>query len=140
LSVNEIKEKIRRWYSSFDIATKDYEAWIKIFDEMFAPDLVLNNLRGRDLNAKETIRKTAPEFLRTLPDIHNTTEMVFGEGDFVVARVKGEATPAQAILGVEPSGKRVTWWENEIYRFKEGRIVECWGEGTFSIIKRVMTS
>ncbi|MHB8566022.1 MAG: ester cyclase [Nitrososphaerales archaeon] len=140
MPVEDNKEKIKRWYASFEIAKKDYGAWMKIFDEMFAPDFILNNLDGRDLRAKDTIKRTAPQFLKILPDLHNTTELVFGEDDFVVARIKGEATPAQEVLGVKPTGKKVTWWENEIYRFKDGRIVECWGEGTMSIIKRKMTS
>ena len=140
MSVDENVEKIKQWYASFDIARSDYDAWMKIFDEMFGQELVLNNLYGRDTNAKETIKKTAKQFLRTLPDLHNTVEIVFGAQDCVVARVKGEATPAHEILGVKPSGKKVVWWENEIYRFKSGKIVECWGEGTMSIIKRIMTS
>ena len=33
-------------------------------------------------------------------------------------------------MGIPPSGKQITWTENELVRFDQGRIIESWGEGT----------
>jgi predicted ester cyclase len=32
-------------------------------------------------------------------------------------------------MGIAPTGKHISWTENEIFRFEGGRIVESWGEG-----------
>lgn len=32
-------------------------------------------------------------------------------------------------MDITPTGERISWRENEIFRFEDGRIVESWGEG-----------
>jgi predicted ester cyclase len=35
------------------------------------------------------------------------------------------------LLSVKPTGKRVSWTENHIYRLKADRIAEVWSEADF---------
>lgn len=44
-------------------------------------------------------------------------------------RLRGAATHSGAAFGKPPTGKRMTWTENEIYHFENGLIAESWGEG-----------
>jgi predicted ester cyclase len=46
----------------------------------------------------------------------------------VAVRVRGRATHTGEVMGIAPTGKRITWTENEIFRIANGRIVESWGE------------
>ena len=60
-----------------------------------------------------------------LPEIHLTVEQLIDEGDLVYVRLRGEATPAGA-------DTRVTWTENELLWFENGRIVASWQEGNLA--------
>jgi len=55
---------------------------------------------------------------------------LLGEDDHVAVRVRGEATHSAMIMGIPPTGRRIAWTENELFRFEHGQIVESWGEGT----------
>lgn len=39
------------------------------------------------------------------------------------------ATHTGTFQGVPPTGKQVTWTENNIYRVSQGKVVEMWGCG-----------
>jgi predicted ester cyclase len=56
-----------------------------------------------------------------LPEVHLTVEQLIDEGDLVYVRLRGEATPAGA-------SRRITWTENELLWFENGRIVASWQE------------
>lgn len=47
----------------------------------------------------------------------------------MAVRVRGEGTHTGAVMDITPTGERISWRENEIFRFEDGRIVESWGEG-----------
>ena len=57
-----------------------------------------------------------------LPEIHLTVEQVIDEGDLVYVRLRGETTPTGADTGI-------SWTENELLWFENGRIVASWQEG-----------
>ena len=57
-----------------------------------------------------------------LPEVHLTVEQLVDGGDLVYVRLRGEATPAGAAT-------RITWTENELMWFENGRIVASWHEG-----------
>jgi predicted ester cyclase len=50
------------------------------------------------------------------------------EGDNVVARWKGVATPKGAFGGIPATGKSATWTGISIFRFAEGKMAEEIGE------------
>jgi predicted ester cyclase len=56
-------------------------------------------------------------------------EQLIGEGNMVAVRVRGEATHTGTLTGVAPTGRRITWTENELFRLEEGKLAESWGEG-----------
>jgi len=61
----------------------------------------------------------------TLPEIHLTVEQLIDEGDLVYVRLRGEASPTD-------TDTRITWTENELLWFENGRIVASWQEGNLA--------
>ena len=63
-----------------------------------------------------------------LPDNHRRSMEMIGEGDKVVHRLSGEGTHEGMLLGMPPTGRRVTWSCIDIWRVEDGRLVEHWVE------------
>jgi steroid delta-isomerase-like uncharacterized protein len=63
----------------------------------------------------------------TWPDIQITVEHCVAEDDWVMGRSVATATHSQVVLGVQPTGKKVTATFWDLHRFdEEGMIVETW--------------
>jgi predicted ester cyclase len=65
--------------------------------------------------------------LRGLPDLHLTIEDLIAEGDKVVMRASVTGTHKGEYMGVQPTGKSITYNEIFIFRLAGGRIAEMWG-------------
>jgi predicted ester cyclase len=127
MSVESNKALVRRWFEEIVNGRTDPAVFLTALDETMAPDFV--DWDGPDpLNGQEAIRRTVPVLLKALPDASLTVEQLIGEGDLVAVRVRGRATHTGEVMGIAPTGKRITWTENEIFRIANGRIVESWGE------------
>ncbi len=61
------------------------------------------------------------------PDYHSTIEDLVAEGDRVVVRQTVTGTHRGAFMGIEPTGRRVRFEAIDIFRVRDGRIVEHWG-------------
>ncbi|HET7077561.1 MAG TPA: ester cyclase [Chloroflexia bacterium] len=60
-----------------------------------------------------------------LPEVHLTVEQLIDDGDLVYVRLRGEATPPGAATPL-------TWTENELLWFENGRIVASWQEANLA--------
>lgn len=129
MTVEENKTRIRHWYGEV-LGRADVKTMLKVIDETFSPDFVDHD--GPDpKNSREALKRVLPGLLKSVPDVRFTIEQLFGEGDLVAMRVRGEATHTVEVTGIKPTGKRIAWTENEIFRFgRNGQVVESWGEGT----------
>ena len=65
-------------------------------------------------------------FRAALPDIRSTAEDVLAEGDRVAVRWTGSGTHTGEIMGVPPSGVRVSATGIFVFHIKDGKIVEYW--------------
>jgi predicted ester cyclase len=62
------------------------------------------------------------------PDWHTDLHLLVAEGDIVVEQFTATGTHTGApIMGVGPSGQTVTLPGINIFRLRDGRIVERWG-------------
>lgn len=52
---------------------------------------------------------------------------VFAEGDKVAVRVEFTGVHTGECMGVAPTGRRISFEALEIFKVKEGKIVESWG-------------
>jgi predicted ester cyclase len=127
--VRRNKEVIRRWFTDAVRGGVDEQALKTALEETIDPGFVDHD--GPDpAHGRDALARALPGLLRALPDLRFSIECLMGEGDYVALRLRGEATHTGEFRGRAPTGQRLTWTENEIYRFAGGRAVESWGEGT----------
>ena len=119
----ENKAIARRVYEI--ISTGDFGRASEIVDQD-APD---NELRPGDPPAKliETFEQTFAEAREGFPDLSVVVEDVLAEGDRVSARVTMHGTHRGEFQGIAPTGKRVEVRAMDMFRIREGKIVEHWG-------------
>ncbi len=73
------------------------------------------------------MRAAAAMFRSAFPDWHSDLGLLIGEGDLVVEQFTASGTQHGEIMGVPASGRTVTLRGIQIFRLRDGRIVERWG-------------
>jgi steroid delta-isomerase-like uncharacterized protein len=61
------------------------------------------------------------------PDWHSELHELIAEGDLVVERFTASGTQRGEVMGVPPDGRTVSLPGINIFRLRDGRIVERWG-------------
>jgi len=77
---------------------------------------------------REGMRINGRMVCTAFPDVQVDREFLIAEGDIVMERAHAKATHRGPLVGVEPSGKPVTWTELHAYRVSSGLISEVWSE------------
>jgi steroid delta-isomerase-like uncharacterized protein len=70
--------------------------------------------------------RNAGQMIGAFPDLGIQVEDMVAAGDRVAVRVRFTGTHTGDFLGVPPSGKRVDYESQELYRFEAGRLAEEW--------------
>jgi len=97
-------------------------------DEVLALDLIEHNpLPGQGVG-REGHKQVVTLFRSAFPDLRVFTQDLVEEGDRVALRWKAEGTHRGDLMGLAPTGKRVTLTGIEILRLSGGKIVERWAE------------
>lgn len=71
-------------------------------------------------------------FGEAFPKIEVTLEVLIAEDDYVLERSSVVAFHGGPLLGIPATNKDVTWTENHLYRFEDGKIAEHWPEADFA--------
>lgn len=72
--------------------------------------------------------RAAGQLMRSgFPDWHSDLHELIAEGDLVVERFTASGTHCGEVMGVPPSGRTVSLRGINIFRLRDGRIVERWG-------------
>ncbi len=108
------------------------EVWnqgkLEIIDELWAADTV--SYDSSFPGGRNTGPKASRQFVQTtraaFPDLRFTIHDQIAEGDKVVTRWTMTGTHTDALMGIAPTGKRVTVTGVSIARFQSGRLVESW--------------
>lgn len=96
----------------------------EVVDQIIAPDVIQHNpfiAPGR-----EAYKKAFIEFRTAFPDLRVTPQDVIAEGDRVVVRSSFTGTQKAAGFGLPLTGKAVNYQAMDIFRIKDGQIVEHW--------------
>jgi steroid delta-isomerase-like uncharacterized protein len=122
MSLDENKDLIRRFCE---------EAWNKgnldVLPEIFAPDYVRHDLRpGNPVSGPEGQKRIAADFRAAFPDLRTSIDLMVAEGDMVVVRWTAEGTNTGAWGNVAPTGKRARFSGVNIFRIRNGKVVELW--------------
>ena len=73
------------------------------------------------------------------PDYRWDLQAVVVEGDTIAARLIGRGTHTGTFVGLTPTGRAIEIQELVVYRFAEGRVVQCWGD-LFPVVRDALTA
>lgn len=128
MSVADNKEVVRRWFTEGVRGGVDPAEFRGLAERTFSPGFVDHD--GPDPeHGYDLMMRAVPGLLAALPDARFEITQLIGEGELVAVRLRGEATHTEPLGNLAPTGKRISWTENEIFRLEDGLIVESWGEG-----------
>ena len=98
-------------------------------EEVFAEDVVDHGAIPGQPPGREGHKYQLNLFRSAFPDLHVTTEDIVVEGDRVVSRWTARGTHQGQLMGIDPTGKEVTFTGIDVLRIAEGKVVERWAEG-----------
>jgi len=119
-----------------EIAARNKENYLKAkeaFNNKRVEECILFYAADHEVKSKQSekgrdgIRKFLEGLHQTWPGIRITVEHAVAEDDWVMGRSVATATHSQVVLGVQPTGKKITATFWDLHRFDDdGLIVETW--------------
>jgi predicted ester cyclase len=89
----------------------------------FVHDEVAHNSRPLGLSG---YRAMLEQDFRDIPDLRFDIAMLLSDPPRIAARLKFDCAPVGAFLGLAVNGKRVLFYENVFYEFREDKIRRVW--------------
>jgi steroid delta-isomerase-like uncharacterized protein len=114
---------MHRW---FDECNKGKEAFMAVFDELHALDIIFHGGAGEEIRGIKDYKQYCSEWFKAFPDIHFTITDMVVEGDKVAVRYTWTGAQTGEGKDVPTTNKKVTAWEIEIDRVADGKIAEVW--------------
>ncbi len=100
---------------------------LELVDELFAPNFVLHDPSVlQEVRGLEALKQYITMYRTANPDTRFAGEDQIAEGDRVVTRWTGQGTHQGELMGIPPTGARVTVTGISIDRIAGGRIEETW--------------
>jgi len=96
-------------------------------DELIDVNFVDHNPPPGVSQGLEGFKQIVTMFRGAFPDIQIKIEDLIAEGDKVVGRITAQGTHQGELMGIPPTGKKVSMNEIHIIRFSNGKAVEHWG-------------
>jgi predicted ester cyclase len=113
-----VKEFIDRLFTAGDVS---------VLDELAAPDYVDHDPPFGGTGTVEGWRAMATMIRDAFPDWHSDLHALHAEGDIVVERFSASGTHKGEIFGIPPSETVCTLAGINIFRVRDGKVVERWG-------------
>jgi steroid delta-isomerase-like uncharacterized protein len=96
-------------------------------DEYLADDFVHHDPPFGASADREGMRGAGAMFRAAFPDWHSDLHLLVGEGDIVAEHFTASGTHQGEVMGVPGTGRTIELSGINIFRIKDGRIVERWG-------------
>jgi steroid delta-isomerase-like uncharacterized protein len=116
----ENKAVVRRWVEAFN------EGNLDAVDDLLTDSYVRHDPNSPEVRGPEEEKQLIAMYRSAFPDLRFTVEDMVAEADKVVARVGISATHEGELLGIPPSGRRLSFTAMELYRLEGGKIDEQW--------------
>jgi steroid delta-isomerase-like uncharacterized protein len=118
------------------------EPWkgrLEVVDELVATQYIGHDPANPEpLHGPEGVKEFISSYRAAFPDARITVEQQLAEGDFVATRWTGRGTHEGELLGIEPTGKKVTVSGLTISRLENGKILEEFQNwDTFGLMKQL---
>jgi predicted ester cyclase len=113
-----VKDFIDRLFTEGDLSA---------LDDLAAPDYVDHDPPFGATGTVEGWRSMAAMIRAGFPDWHSDVHALYAEGDIVVERFTASGTHEGEAFGVAPRGETCTLAGINIFRLRDGKIVERWG-------------
>jgi steroid delta-isomerase-like uncharacterized protein len=98
----------------------------EIVDECFAEDYVNHDPAPGLSPDREGEKLLVAMFHEAFPDLKSSVDDQIAEGDMVFTRWSAVGTHQGEIMGIPPTGRRVTMDGHEVTRIRDGKVVEYW--------------
>ena len=92
-------------------------------DELLTPDVTVYGF-GQPVQGREAQKGFTAMMHAAIPDIEGTIEDMIAEGDLVVSRWTFHGTHRGDLMGIPPTGKRITMSGMDLTRIVNGQIAE----------------
>ena len=100
---------------------------LDVADELFAPNYVGHDPASpEDIRGPEGVKEFASMYRNAFPDVLMSVEEQVAEGDKVVTRWIASGTHQGDMMGIAPTGNRVTVAGTSVERIVDGKIEETW--------------
>jgi steroid delta-isomerase-like uncharacterized protein len=122
MNLEQNKAAARRWSE---------ELWslghLEVADEIIAADYVRHD-PGDPFPARgpEDVKRIVTMLRSMLGDFRITIDDMIAQDDMVVSRYTTTATDDRGYMGLPPTGRTIRTTAIQIFRFKDGKIVESW--------------
>jgi steroid delta-isomerase-like uncharacterized protein len=85
-------------------------------------DVIYNGVRIGLSGYREMLEKD----FREIPDLQFNIQLLISDTSRIASRLQFNCSPAARFMGLPVNGKTISFSENVIYEFRDGRIVEVW--------------
>ena len=100
---------------------------LDVADELIAPNYIGHDpVSPEDVRGPEGVKEFAGMYRNAFPDVQMSVEDQIAEGDMVATRWIASGTHQGDMMGIAPSGNRVTVSGTSIERIVDGKIEETW--------------
>lgn len=121
MSIEQNKTVVRRIYD--EVLNQENKA---VIDEIFADDVTIYDPFTGVTKGPESFRQLLNIFDTGFPGHRVTVHQVVAEGEYVSVLHTHHATHTGPFMGLPGTGKQVNVEGLELYRLRNGRIVEFW--------------
>jgi steroid delta-isomerase-like uncharacterized protein len=100
---------------------------LDIADEVFSQDYVGHDATmPRDIRGPSEAKQLVQMYRSAFPDLKMIVEEQLAEGDLVATRFTASGTHRGELMGIAPTGAKVTVTGVTVDRMKDGKSVESW--------------
>lgn len=128
------KRQVRRFYD---------EVWnrqdLAVIADLLTPDVAFRGSLGPVRHGHARFADYVREVATALGDYRCDVEDLVAEADRVVARMTFSGVHRGDLLGVPPSGRRVSWAGAAFFTFVDGRVADLWVLGDLAGLRQQLS-
>jgi steroid delta-isomerase-like uncharacterized protein len=98
-----------------------------LFEETVAPDSVDHDSAPGQLPGPEGYRMLFSRMLAAFPDFKAAPDIIVAHDDSIAMAYTMTGTHNGPLMGIPPTGKKMKIRGVQIFKFKDGKVVERWG-------------